>query len=171
MKTNKKSIWKCLNWLEVITMNLKLVSVSLKPKPVTSLFMTSTVLPRIVIGCQVCVYVFSHVWLFETPWTVCSLPGSSVHGILQATILEWVPISSHQHPRTVLAVRGKMRKKMHFLLVISACVCLRVCVYSLVTYFTAIKSDSDGSIEAVLDGAGLSQRKPFLPGGKSWIDR
>ena len=28
-----------------------------------------------------------------TPWT-CSLPGSSVHGILQASIMEWVAISS-----------------------------------------------------------------------------
>ena len=28
-----------------------------------------------------------------TPWTVCSLPGSSVHGIFQARILEWVAIS------------------------------------------------------------------------------
>ena len=28
-----------------------------------------------------------------TPWTVCSLPGSSVHGILQARVLEWVAIS------------------------------------------------------------------------------
>ena len=28
-----------------------------------------------------------------TPWTVCSLPGSSVHGILQARIREWVAIS------------------------------------------------------------------------------
>ena len=28
-----------------------------------------------------------------TPWTVCSLLGSSVHGILQARILEWVAIS------------------------------------------------------------------------------
>ena len=27
-----------------------------------------------------------------TPWTVCSLAGSSVHGILQARILEWVII-------------------------------------------------------------------------------
>ena len=27
------------------------------------------------------------------PWTVCSSPGSSVHGILQARILEWVAIS------------------------------------------------------------------------------
>ena len=36
----------------------------------------------------------SHVWLFATPWTVCSLPGSSVHGILQARILEWVAVSS-----------------------------------------------------------------------------
>ena len=28
----------------------------------------------------------------------CSLPGSSVHGILQATILEWVAISSSSGP-------------------------------------------------------------------------
>ena len=33
---------------------------------------------------------FSHVWLFVTLWT----GGSSVHGILQARILEWVAISS-----------------------------------------------------------------------------
>ena len=29
---------------------------------------------------------------FVTPWTVCSPPGSSVHGILQARVLEWVAI-------------------------------------------------------------------------------
>ena len=29
-----------------------------------------------------------------TPWTVYSLPGSTVHGIFQARILEWVVISS-----------------------------------------------------------------------------
>ena len=28
-----------------------------------------------------------------TSWTVCSLPGFSVHGTLQARILEWVAIS------------------------------------------------------------------------------
>ena len=33
----------------------------------------------------------SHVWLCYP--TDCSLPGSSVHGILQARILEWVAIS------------------------------------------------------------------------------
>ena len=33
----------------------------------------------------------SHV--FATPWTVCSLPGSSIHGIFQARVLEWVSIS------------------------------------------------------------------------------
>ena len=37
---------------------------------------------------------FSSVQLFVTPWTVCSLPGSYVHGILQARILEWVTMSS-----------------------------------------------------------------------------
>ena len=33
-----------------------------------------------------------HVQLFATPWD-CSLPGSSVHGIFQARVLEWVAIS------------------------------------------------------------------------------
>ena len=32
------------------------------------------------------------VQLFVTPWTVCSPPGSSVHGNLQARMLEWVAI-------------------------------------------------------------------------------
>ena len=40
---------------------------------------------------------FSPVQLFVTPWTVCSLPGSSVHGILQARTLEWAAISSSTH--------------------------------------------------------------------------
>ena len=35
---------------------------------------------------------FSHVWLCNP--MDCSLPGSSVHGILQARILEWVAMSS-----------------------------------------------------------------------------
>ena len=33
-----------------------------------------------------------YVRLFATPWTV-ALPGSSVHGILQARIPEWIAIS------------------------------------------------------------------------------
>ena len=32
------------------------------------------------------------VLLFVTPWTLCSPSGSSVHGILQARILEWVAV-------------------------------------------------------------------------------
>ena len=49
----------------------------------------------IYMGVCVCVCVCvtcSVVWLFATPWTVASQPGSSVHGILQARILEWVAI-------------------------------------------------------------------------------
>ena len=38
-----------------------------------------------------CMCALSHVLLFAT---LCSLPGSSVHGIFQARILEWVAISS-----------------------------------------------------------------------------
>ena len=34
----------------------------------------------------------SRVRLFVTPWN-SSLPGSSLHGVLQARVLEWVAIS------------------------------------------------------------------------------
>ena len=36
---------------------------------------------------------FSHVRLFATPWTDYCPSSSSIHGILQARILEWVAIS------------------------------------------------------------------------------
>ena len=42
--------------------------------------------------------VLNCVWLFATPWTACSLPGSSVHGNFQARILEWLVISSSRGP-------------------------------------------------------------------------
>ena len=35
----------------------------------------------------------SHRQLFVTPWTACSLPGSSIHGIFQARVLEWGAIA------------------------------------------------------------------------------
>ena len=45
-------------------------------------------------GAHACLLILCRVLLFATP-TFCSpLPGSSVHGILQARILEWVVISS-----------------------------------------------------------------------------
>ena len=45
--------------------------------------------------------------LFATPWTVCSLPVSSVHGISQARILEWVVISfsrGSSRPRNLMRI-------------------------------------------------------------------
>ena len=54
----------------------------------------------------VCVYTcmlshFSCVRLFVTLWSLtlcdCSPPGSSVHGILQARILEWVAMPSYMY--------------------------------------------------------------------------
>ena len=44
-------------------------------------------------------WTLSCVWLFVTPMN-CSLPGSSVHGVSQARILEWVATSfSRASPR------------------------------------------------------------------------
>ena len=48
---------------------------------------------------------FSSVWLCVTLWTVATTPtaGSSVRGILQARMLEWVAMtSSRDHGRQVL---------------------------------------------------------------------
>ena len=48
----------------------------------------------------------SPVRLFATPWTIYSPLGSSVHGILQARILEWVAISfSRDLPNTGIEAR------------------------------------------------------------------
>ena len=38
-------------------------------------------------------WLLSCLWLCATPWTVAHQPGSAVHGISQARILEWVAIS------------------------------------------------------------------------------
>ena len=38
------------------------------------------------------VKLLSRVQLFATPWAV-SLPGSSIHGIFQASVLEWAAVS------------------------------------------------------------------------------
>ena len=54
-------------------------------------------------------YSLSHVQLFCYPMD-CSLPGSSVHGILQARTLEWVAISSSRgssESSTIPALAGK----------------------------------------------------------------
>ena len=52
-----------------------------------------SVSPVALCACQCCCcVVLSRVWLFSTPWTA-ACPGSSVHGISQARILEWVAIS------------------------------------------------------------------------------
>ena len=63
------------------------------------------------------VYVLSHVQLFATPKD-CSLPGSSVHGIFQAKILERVAISSSRgsslqgtRDRTRVMHSGSLQKK------------------------------------------------------------
>ena len=49
---------------------------------------------RNVSGIQKCVCLLSHVSRVRLDYKDCSLPGSSVHGMLQAKILEWVTMPS-----------------------------------------------------------------------------
>ena len=66
----------------------------------TSILVTCSPVPLVyvcvwtnaILSQSVCACVFSHIWLCNPK--DCSPPGSSVHGILQARILEWVAISS-----------------------------------------------------------------------------
>ena len=51
------------------------------------IYTNSTFLQRVKVKSLSCVQ------LFATPWTVAYLPCSSVHGIFQARVLEWVAIS------------------------------------------------------------------------------
>ena len=60
---------------------------------------------------KVKVKLYSCVRLFATPWTVAP-QGSSVHGILQARILEWVAISFSKKITPKQGEKDKKRKKM-----------------------------------------------------------
>ena len=64
---------------------IKLLFVSSRDSLALSLFFKLGIIAL----CQV----LSHVLLFATPWT-----GSSVHGILQARILEWISIPFSRRP-------------------------------------------------------------------------
>ena len=44
-----------------------------------------------------------------------SLPGSSVHGIFQARVLEWGAIFSHYAPRKIKVTKMLTRRKREFL--------------------------------------------------------
>ena len=48
---------------------------------------------KLLLSMKVKVLVAQSCLTLVTPWTVCIPPGSSVHGILQARILEWVALS------------------------------------------------------------------------------
>ena len=68
-------------------------------------------------------FIYIHVLAIQSCLTLCdpmdrSSPGSSVHGIIQAKILEWVAISF----------------SIHAYLHTCVCVCVCVCVYSFIFF-------------------------------------
>ena len=46
----------------------------------------------------------------------CSLPGSSVHGICQARVLEWVAIAFSSQPIVAIKIQNKMQFLLEYLL-------------------------------------------------------
>ena len=72
---------------------LKLMSIeSVIPSSYLILYPPLLLLPSVFPSISEWVKLLSHVWLFATSWTVAYLPGSSLCGILQARVLEWVAI-------------------------------------------------------------------------------
>ena len=65
---------------------------NISPSP-DSLSPQFLLLPKLLSRCACMLSRFSHVRLFADPMDCSPLPGSSVHGILQARILEWGAIS------------------------------------------------------------------------------
>ena len=76
--------------LASIQSSLPTISTTLSPFP---LEMEALKFPKYDSDGSESVKSFSHVQLSVTSWTICSLPCSSVHGVLQAKILEWVAIA------------------------------------------------------------------------------
>ena len=62
---------------------------------------------------KVSVKSLSRVWLFATLWTVCSPPGSSVHGIFQAGRLESVAIPFIGYLPNPGIVSGSLHYRQH----------------------------------------------------------
>ena len=75
-----------LVWLTSLSMIIS-KSIHVALKSIISFLWLSSILCVCVPSC------FSWVWLLVTPMD-CSPPGSSIHGILQTGILEWVPMPS-----------------------------------------------------------------------------
>ena len=61
------------------------------------------------------VQLLNHVQLFVTLWTVCSLPGSSVHGILRIRILEWVAVPFSKGSFTTQGLNPHLLHLLHWL--------------------------------------------------------
>ena len=78
---NRKAVWKYLSKLQMYIV-----------------LDTQFHFQEFILQIYLCMHVrlshFSHVRLYETPWSHSSPRGSSVHGILQARILEWVAMPS-----------------------------------------------------------------------------
>ena len=71
------------------------------------------------------VYLLSHIPLFCIP-TDCSLPGSSVHGISQTRMLEWVAIPfsrGSSHPRDRMPVSCYCRRILYHWITREALLC------------------------------------------------
>ena len=76
---------------ETSLLGLKMVTVSLGPHTAFPLCEHPHAFSSYQESEKVKVKLLSHVQLFATLWA-CRLPGSSVHGIFQARVLEWVAI-------------------------------------------------------------------------------
>ena len=80
-----------------------------------------------------CTHVLSHSVVSDCDPMDCSLPGSSVHGILQARILEWLAVSSSSEVLLFKFLWLLPRSQQHIvflycLVCVCVCVCVSVCV-------------------------------------------
>ena len=122
----------------------------------------------------------SHVRLFTTSWTACSPSGSSIHGIFQARVLEWVAsrLSFSLLPLHDVISPSILYQSPSFSLSLSLCVCF--CLShthkhaAWLAIFSAHKKTIlrvyEASLEAVV-GSRMNNRTSALRKGIGWENK
>ena len=85
----------------------------------------------------------------------CSPPGSSVHGLFQARILEWVAISFF---RLVFSLKALCHSTLHFSVTLSTTVCLSLPIFIHLVYIKIVYDSIKTSVQVVEQGHNLEEK-------------
>ena len=86
----------------------------------------------------------------------CHPPGSSVHGLFRARILEWVAISLF---RIVFSLKALCRSTLHFSVTLSTTVCLFLPIFTHLVYVKIVYDGIKASVQVIEQGHHLEEKR------------